>query len=111
MIELTIGRVFKKVHYRHICDQDSDKEWTRIIEETLPKGRIISWTNNPNTRRAFRDHGYQVNPIPIQAKGINATGIRKLIIRNEPWQEFVPFGTREIITKIREGLYSPNNID
>lgn len=95
-------RVFgDRVHFRHICDQDSDSEWTRIIEETLPKGRKVCFTNNPRTRDAFRAHKYEVNPIPVKHDGLSATFIRTRIIRNEPWKSFVPLGTQTVVERIR----------
>lgn len=106
MIELTLGKVFKKVHFRHIKDQENDEEWTRVIEGEMPKGRKVSFTNNPHTATAFKEHGYEVLPIPVQENGISATLIRKLIIRNEPWKHLTPFGTIQIINDIQKGSYS-----
>lgn len=112
MMRLTIGKgVFGELNYRHICDQESDEEWARVIEETLPQGKKVCFTNNPKTRKAFRENQYQVNPIPIQAGGLNATGIRKLIIRNEPWQQHVPYGTKKVISDIQKRLYSAGRTD
>lgn len=104
MIELTLGKAFPKVHFRHICDQDNDQEWTRVIEGTLPKGRKVSFTNNPHTAEAFKTHGYEVNPIPILHENISATIIRKHIIRNEEWINLVPFGTWIVVEDIRNNL-------
>lgn len=93
-----------KVHFRHICDQENDAEWMRIINETLPKGRKVSFTNNPNTAKAFNAHKFEVQPIPIKEGGLSATLIRKLIIRNEDWQLHVPSGTIKVIEGIRNTL-------
>lgn len=90
-----------KVHFRHVKDQENDEEWTRIIKKTLPKGRLVSFTNNPHTAKAFKDHGFEVLPIPVQQEGLNATLIRKRIIRNETWNHFVPWGTILTIDEIR----------
>lgn len=96
-----------KVHFRHIEDQESDEEWARIIEETLPEGIKVSYTNNPRTAKAFELHKYEVNPIPVKQDGLSATFIRKRIIRNEAWKSFVPSGTVSVIEKIQEqGLYT-----
>lgn len=90
-----------RVHFRHIKDQDSDEEWTRVIEKEIPKGRKVSFTNNPRTKEAFTKHGYEVNPIPVKYNNLNATLIRKFIIRNENWQDLVPHGTVTIIKEVR----------
>ncbi|KKK97285.1 hypothetical protein LCGC14_2654280 [marine sediment metagenome] len=91
----------RKVHFRHICDQESDEEWARVIEKEMPKGRKVSFTNNPKTRKAFQNHKYEVNPIPVKHDGLSATTIRKLIIRNEKWDHLVPQGTMTVIEEIR----------
>lgn len=91
-----------KVHFRHICDQESNAEWTRIIEETLPKGRKVCFTNNPRTKEAFESSKFEVNAIPIQEGGVSATFIRKLIIRNEIWKTYVPWGTITVIDRVRD---------
>ena len=111
MIELTLGKAYPLVHFRNIKDQESDAEWTRVIETEMPKGRKVSFTNNPHTATAFRAHGYEVNQIPVQNDGLNATGIRKLIIRNEPWKQHVPFGTITVIDNIQKGSYSVETVD
>jgi len=99
MIELSLG-LPPKVHFRHIKDQDNDAEWTRVIENELPKGRKVSFSNNPNTINAFREHGYESLPIPIKYNNLNATLIRKLIIRNETWEHLVPFGTKIVLNEV-----------
>lgn len=96
-----------KVHFRHIEDQESDEEWARIIEKTIPEGEKVSYTNNPRTKEAFSFHGYKVNSIPVKQDGLSATFIRKRIIRNEDWKSFVPLGTVSVVEKIQEqGLYT-----
>lgn len=100
MIELSLG-LPPKVHFRHIKDQDNDEEWTRIIEGEMPKGRKVSFSNNPVTTKAFRDHGYESLPLPIKYDNLNATLIRKKIIRNEEWKHLVPQGTATVIEEIR----------
>ena len=99
MIELSIGK--NKVHFRHIEDQESDECWTNIINKEMPKGRKVSFTNNPNTKTAFKSHGYEVLPIPIKHNNLNATLIRKKIIRGEPWAQYVPNSTWCVINDIR----------
>lgn len=94
-----------KVHFRHVCDQESNAEWTRVIEETLPKGRKVCFTNNPRTKEAFESSKFEVQLIPIKASGISATFVRKNIIRNDDWEILVPHGTISVIKKIRKHIY------
>jgi len=100
-----------KVHFRHIRDQDNDSEWTDVIEVSMPKGRKVSFTNNPNTAKAFHQHGYEVQSIPEKQDGLNATLIRTKIIRNEPWKQYVPHGTQEVVDSIQKGSYRVDNTD
>jgi nicotinamide-nucleotide adenylyltransferase len=105
MIELSMG-LPPKVHFRHIKDQENDQEWTRVIEKEIPKGRIVSFSNNPHTTNAFKAHGYETQSIPIKYDNLNATLIRKLIIRNQTWDNLVPYGTLVVVNEIRKQLYS-----
>ncbi len=100
MIELGIG-LPPKVHFRHVKDQENDEEWTRIIEGEMPKGRKVSFSNNPATTKAFKEHGYESLPLPIKYNNLNATLIRKLIIRNDKWDHLVPQGTKTVIEAVR----------
>jgi len=96
MIELSLG-LPPKVHFRHIKDQENDEEWTRVIEKEMPKGRKVSFSNNPATTKAFREHKYESLPLPIKYDNLSATLIRKLIIRRQPWNHLVPDGTKNVI--------------
>ncbi len=90
-----------RLHFRHICDQTSDEEWARVIEKETKDGEKVCYTNNPRTQDAFQAHGYNVKNIPVQQNGINASLIRKLIIRNEKWEHLVPDGTEQVIEDVR----------
>lgn len=100
MIRLSMG-LPQLVHFRHIKDQENDAEWTRIIEGEMPKGRKISFSNNPHTTEAFKAHGYETRSLPIVYDTLSATIVRKCILRNEPWKQLVPAGTFNIITQIQ----------
>ena len=95
---------FPNVCVFHIEDQENDKLWTQVIEGCIPSGDKISFSNNPNTLKAFEDHGYVTSSIPVKAQGLNATLVRKLIIRREPWEHLVPASTVDII----KGVWSKN---
>ena len=103
MIELSLG-ILPRVHFKHVKDQDSDEEWTQIIEKEMPKGRKVSFSNNPHTISAFKEHGYETQSLPIKYDNLNATLVRKLIIRNEKWEHLVPFGTWKVVEEIRNEL-------
>lgn len=96
----------ENVFFRHIKDQDNDKVWLDVINrQILEKGEMVAYSNNPNTLKAFKDHNFKTKKIPIKHKNLNATLIRKLIIRNDPeWKKLVPDGTRSIINEIRKTI-------
>ena len=102
MIELTLGKALPLVHFRHICDQDNDKEWTRVIEGEMPKGRKVSFSNNPHTTDAFKSHGYETQSLPVVYNDLSATIIRKHIIRNEDYEHLIPVGTFVVLNRIRD---------
>lgn len=81
----------------HIEDQENDTLWTKVIESYIPHDDKVSFSNNPNTIKAFEDHGYVTSEIPVKAQGLNATLVRKLIIRREPWEHLVPSSTVDVV--------------
>lgn len=101
MMEITLGDLeWIHIHFRHIEDQENDEEWTRVIEQEMPEGKKVSFSNNPNTTKAFKENGYETRSIPVK-NDINATLIRKKIIRNESWITLVPTPVWYYIQKIR----------
>lgn len=100
MISKSLG-IYRRVHFRHIKDQTDDREWARIIEKEIPKGRKVSFSNNPNTTKAFRLHGYESLPLPIKYEDINATLIRELIVTNKEYKHLIPQGTLTVIEDSR----------
>jgi len=101
MMELALGDLeWVHIHFIHIKDQENDSEWTRIIEQEMPKGEKVSFSNNPNTTKAFKENGYETRSIPA-TNDITATLIRKKIIRNEAWITLVPTPVWYYIQTIR----------
>jgi len=91
----------ERIHFMHVKDADNDKAWMEVINQNIPKGEIISFSNNIKTETAFREHGFQTDSLPTKFSKINATLIRKHILRGEVWTHLVPDGTRDVV----EGLH------
>ena len=101
MIELALGDLeWIPIHFKHIEDQENDSEWTKVIEQEMPKGEKVSFSNNPNTTKAFKANGYETRSIPTDID-TTATLIRKKIIRNEAWITLVPTPVWYYIQTIR----------
>lgn len=94
--------VLKRISIKHVRDTENDKLWTLAISNDIPNGKIITYSNNEYTVKAFNDHGFVVKPIPVKFAGLSATLIRKHIIRGEIWTHLVPSGTEIMIKKIQE---------
>ena len=91
----------KRIHFMHVKDQDNDKAWINVINENIPKGEIISFSNNPKTTTAFKEHGFKTASLPMKFSSINATLIRRQILRGGVWSHLVPTGTVETLEDIR----------
>lgn len=91
-----------KVTVCHVQDADSNKEWTNVIDTWIPDVDFTTYSNNPHTVSAFKDHGYMSKSLPVMEDGVNATLIRKQLIRNLDYSDLVPEGTRKVIEGIQE---------
>jgi len=101
MMELSIPTEFlERVTICHVSDSGSDKEWTNVIDAYIPEPDFTTYSNNPITVAAFKNHGYMTRSLPVMEEGLNATFIRKLLIRRDDYVGFIPNGTRKVIEGI-----------
>jgi len=88
--------------FKHVKDANSDTEWTEAVVRNMPDGEVVAFSNNEFTIKAFEEHGFKTARIPVKYSGLSATVVRKHIIRGEPWDEFVPLGTAQVIREIQK---------
>jgi len=92
----------KRVHFMHVKDAYSNKAWIDVINENIPKGEIISFSNNIKTTTAFKEHNFKTESLPIKLSKINGTLIRKGILRGSVWSHLVPEGTKDVVEELME---------
>ncbi len=74
--------------------------WVSAVEGYVPHFDIV-YSNEPLTRRLFKENGYEVKSIRFhKRKEYSATEIRKRILKGENWEELVPKSVAEFIKEI-----------
>jgi nicotinamide-nucleotide adenylyltransferase len=74
--------------------------WVSHVESLVPPFNAI-YSNNPLTRRLFREAGYEVRNSPLYNREMySGTEIRRRIIEGENWEDLVPKGVAEVIMEI-----------
>jgi nicotinamide-nucleotide adenylyltransferase len=74
--------------------------WVAEVVGFTPKFDIV-YSNEPLTRRLFKEGGFKVEPIPFHERGkYSSTFVRERILKNEQWEEFVPKSVAQFIKKI-----------
>jgi nicotinamide-nucleotide adenylyltransferase len=73
--------------------------WVSSLEGYTPKFSIV-YTNEPLTRRLFKEAGYEVRPLQFHKREYySSTEIRKKMINGEKWEELVP---KTVVTFVKE---------
>jgi nicotinamide-nucleotide adenylyltransferase len=74
--------------------------WVSHVEALVPPFNTI-YSNNPLTRRLFREAGYEVRHSPLFNRDLySGTEIRRRIIDGEEWKDLVPKGVAGVIEEI-----------
>ena len=83
-----------------IADINNYPMWVGHVESMVPRFESVV-TNNPRDRELFSTAGYPLHEVPLFSREeYNATHIRGLIARDEPWEHLVPPGTVEVVRSI-----------
>jgi nicotinamide-nucleotide adenylyltransferase len=90
----------KKIEIYFIPDFEDHKKWVEYIDIIVPKFNII-FTNDDMTKHLYSKRDTTVITIPFTKRDVlSGTNIRDLILSDQPWEEFVPDGTRKFLDKI-----------
>ena len=74
--------------------------WVSHVEALVPPFNTI-YSNNPLTRRLFREAGYEVRNSPLFNREMySGTEIRRRIVEGEDWEALVPAGVADVIREI-----------
>ena len=81
-----------------VPDINDDEQWVEHVKKTVPEFDIV-YTGNELTEKLFKKKEIIVRKIKL-IPNINATEIRKRIIKGNDWRELVPEEVAEYIKKI-----------
>jgi len=74
--------------------------WVAHVKSMVPPFDVV-YTNNPLVIELFTEDGFDVRKSPLfKRDDYSGTRIRKLMLKNEEWEEFVPQSVVEIIDEI-----------
>ena len=83
-----------------IPDFEDHKKWAEYIDITVPNFDIV-FTNDNMTEHLYSKRDTTVVAIPFTKRDVlSGTNIRDLILSDQPWEEFVPDGTRKFLYEI-----------
>jgi len=71
--------------------------WIPIVKMLIPDFSIV-YSNDPLTRRLFKEEGYQVRNIPLyDRERYSGEEFRKRVLLGENWEELIPKAVAEYI--------------
>ncbi len=89
-----------KIEIFFIPDFEDHKKWVEHIDIIVPKFDVV-FTNDDMTKHLYSKRDTTVVTIPFTKRDVlSGTNIRDLILGDQPWEEFVPDGTRKFLNKI-----------
>ena len=90
----------KRVWIVPVPDVHLHMMWVSAVEGYTPKFDIV-YSNEPLTKRLFREAGYKVKPVPFHERKIySSTEIREKMLKGENWEKLVPESVAKFIKEI-----------
>ena len=88
-----------KIEIYFIPDFEDHKKWVESIDSIIPKFDIV-FTNDEMTKHLYSKRETKVLAIPFTRRNVlSGTNIRDLIISDQPWEEYVPDGTKKFLNE------------
>lgn len=88
-----------KIEIYFIPDFEDHKKWVENIDIIVPKFDMV-FTNDDMTKYLYSKLETMVVAIPFTKRDVlSGTNIRDLILSDQPWEEFVPDGTRNFLNE------------
>jgi nicotinamide-nucleotide adenylyltransferase len=100
MILSSINDTIKnKIEIYFIPDFENHEKWIEHIDSIVPQFDIV-FTNDEMTKYLYSKREIMVIPIPFTKRDVlSGTNIRDLIISDQPWEQFVPDGTKQFLNE------------
>ncbi len=91
------GIDYKRIWIVPVPDIHIHMVWVSAVEGYTPSFKTV-YSNEPLTRRLFKEAGYEVKSIRYHKRKVySATEIRKRILKGENWEELVPKSVAEFV--------------
>ena len=101
MILSSIDDVFaKRISLHYIPDVDDHSKWTHLVDEIIPEYDVV-FSNDDFTHELYGKRGKSIISVDLKSRSnLSGTNIRNLILTDQNWKEFVPSGTRDVLSQI-----------
>ena len=90
----------KKISLHYIPDVDDHSQWTNLVDEIIPEYDVV-FSNDDFTHELYDKRGKSIISVDLKSRSnLSGTNIRNLILTDQNWKEFVPSGTRDVLSQI-----------
>ena len=90
----------KNVSIHYIPDVDDHSKWTHLVDELIPEYDVV-FSNDNFTHELYGKRGKSIISVDLKSRSnLSGTNIRNLILTDQNWKEFVPSGTRDVLSQI-----------
>ena len=90
----------KRISLHYIPDVDDHSKWTNLVDEIIPEYDVV-FSNDDFTHELYGKRGKSIISVDLKSRSnLSGTNIRNLILTDQNWKEFVPSGTRDVLSQI-----------
>ena len=92
--------IAKRLSIHFIPDVDDHWKWTHLVDEIIPEYDVV-FSNDDFTHELYGKRGKSIISVDLKSRSnLSGTNIRNLILTDQNWKEFVPSGTRDVLSQI-----------
>ena len=92
--------IAKRLSIHFIPDVDDHSKWTHLVDEIIPEYDVV-FSNDDFTHELYGKRGKSIISVDLKSRSnLSGTNIRNLILTDQNWKEFVPSGTRDVLSQI-----------
>ena len=92
--------IAKRISIHYIPDVDDHSKWTHLVDEIIPEYDVV-FSNDDFTHELYGKRGKSIISVDLKSRSnLSGTNIRNLILTDQNWKEFVPSGTRDVLSQI-----------
>ena len=100
ILESIDDSIKKRIKIYFIPDVENHIQWIELIDTIVPKFDAI-FTNDDLTKHLYSKKDIKVLSIPFTNRdALSGTNIRDRILSDQKWEDLVPIGTKNFLSKI-----------